>query len=768
MMIVRTYTDAGKSGLRIDGRNALKQLIHDVENGNADFSAILVYDVSRWGRFQDADESAYYEYICRRAKIEVHYCAEQFENDGSPISTIVKGVKRAMAGEYSRELSAKVFIGQCRLIELGFRQGGSPGFGLRRMLRDVTGQQKGMLDRGEQKSIQTDRVILVPGPKEEVEIVRWMYRIFVEDRIVESRLAKMLNERGIATDLGRAWTHGTVHQVLTSEKYVGNNVYNRMSFKLKQKRVVNPPDMWIRGNGAFEPIIPSDLFTKAQDIIRERSRKYTNDELLDQLRKLLEHNGHLSGLLIDEAEGMASSSVYRNRFSSLVRAYKLIAYTPERDYQFIETNRQLRLMYPNVVSNVIERIHRLGGAVHSDPGNDRLTVNDEFTASIVIARCRQRESGLLRWLIRVDSGLNPDITVAVRMDAPNRELLDYYLLPRLDLTFEKLLLAEENHISLETYRFDTLDFFFGMAQKGSNPGGSVNNTAPIVEMIPVDQINVLNPRSRNKIVFQTIVSNISNLGLKRPITVARRAESNEGKPYDLVCGQGRLEAFIALGQAEIPAIVREASKEDCFLMSLVENVARRQIRPLELLREISNLKARGYSTTDIANKIDVHKTYVTGIIHLLKNGEERLIYAVEKGRIPLSVAMQIANADEEGIQQALCQAYEEKTLRGRRLLTVRRIIELRKTNGKRSNPGVRRRNDRVQSAESLVRVYRQEVDRQKLLVKKSQLAEHRLLFIVSALKNLFRDENFLTLLRAEELDSLPAYLAEKIQVSEKV
>ena len=168
MTIARTYTDAGKSGLRIDGRDALKKLIHDVENGQADFNAILVYDVSRWGRFQDADESAYYEYICRRAKIDVHYCAEQFENDGSPISTIVKGVKRAMAGEYSRELSAKVFIGQCRLIELGFRQGGSPGFGFRRMLRDVSGQHKGVLNRGEQKSIQTDRVILVPGPPEEV------------------------------------------------------------------------------------------------------------------------------------------------------------------------------------------------------------------------------------------------------------------------------------------------------------------------------------------------------------------------------------------------------------------------------------------------------------------------------------------------------------------------------------------------------------------------------------------------------------------------
>jgi ParB family chromosome partitioning protein len=265
-----------------------------------------------------------------------------------------------------------------------------------------------------------------------------------------------------------------------------------------------------------------------------------------------------------------------------------------------------------------------------------------------------------------------------------------------------------------------------------------------------------------------MAANISNLGLKRPITVARRAEAtSDGKPYDLVCGQGRLEAFVALGQTEIPAIVREASREECYLMSLVENIARRQIRPVELLREIENLKSRGYTTTEIAKKIHVAKSYVTGVAHLLKNGEERLLHAVDKGRIPLSVAMQIANADEEGIQRAFCQAYEDKTLRGRKLLTVRRIIEMRKANGKRCNSGARRRNDGLQSAESLVRIYRQEADRQKLLVKKSQLTEHRLLFIVSALKNLFRDENFVTLLRAEGLDTLPAYLAEKIQISER-
>jgi ParB family chromosome partitioning protein len=295
----------------------------------------------------------------------------------------------------------------------------------------------------------------------------------------------------------------------------------------------------------------------------------------------------------------------------------------------------------------------------------------------------------------------------------------------------------------------------------------MNDTAPTVEMVPIHQINILNPRSRNKIVFQSIMSNISNIGLKKPITVARRAESAEGKPYDLVCGQGRLEAYIALGQTEIPAIVKEASKEECFLMSLVENVARRQQRPLELLREITNLKSRGYTTVAIAKKIDVAKSYVAGVVHLLKNGEERLIYAVEKSRIPLSVAMQIASADEDGLQRALCDAYEDKTLRGRKLLTVRRIIELRKANGKNCTQGVRRKHEPLASAGALVRVYRQEVDRQKLLVKRSQLTENRLLFIVSALKKVFGDENFVTLLRAEELHTLPAYLAERIQISEK-
>lgn len=465
MTIVRTYADSGKSGLRIDGREALQRLIRDVENGAADFSVILVYDVSRWGRFQDADESAYYEYICRRAGISVHYCAEQFDNDGSPVATIVKGVKRAMAGEYSRELSAKVFAGQCRLIELGYRQGGAPGVGLRRMLLDQTGAPKGVLSRGEQKSLQTDRVILVPGPPEEVEVVGRIYRLFVEESQVESAIAKRLNADGLQTDLGREWTRGTVHQVLTNPKYIGNNVYNRISFKLKKKRVVNPEEMWIHRDGAFKAIVEPRLYYVAQGIIRERNRRYSDAELLASLKRLWEKEGRLSGFLIDETEGMPTSSAYRSRFKSLVRAYRLVGYTPERDFEFIETNRRLRAMYPQVVSDVTTRIEALRGSIERDRATEILTINREFTASLVIARCRQTTAGASRWLIRLDAGLQPDITVAIRLNASNTEPMDYYLLPAIDLHSGRLRLAEENRLALDAYRFSTLDYFFGMAER---------------------------------------------------------------------------------------------------------------------------------------------------------------------------------------------------------------------------------------------------------------------------------------------------------------
>jgi DNA invertase Pin-like site-specific DNA recombinase len=463
--IVRTYADEGKSGLKLDGRDALKQLLSDVENRCADYTVVLVYDVSRWGRFQDPDEAAAIELMCKRAGIQVHYCAEQFENDGSIGSSIIKTVKRAMAGEYSRELSVKVFAGQSHLIRLGYRQGGAAGFGLRRLLVNENGVAKGELSQGEHKSITTDRVILVPGPAKEVAVVREIYRRFVRERAREAELAQMLNRRGIPTDLGRPWTRGTIHQLLINEKYAGNNVWARTSFKLKQARVRNAPEEWVRQDGAFEAIIDRHLFEQAQQIIAARANRLSDEEMLEVLKQILDRRGELSGLIIDEDENCPSSSSFRTRFGSLLRAYSLVGFTPDHDYRYLGINRELRRLYPGVVSEVTDGIRAAGGSVARDATTDLLTINSEFTASLVVVRCVQTAAGSLRWKIRIDTALKPDLTIAVRMNAENSQALDYYLLPRLDMHQAVLRLCEYNGLSLDAYRFDSLERLYKLATR---------------------------------------------------------------------------------------------------------------------------------------------------------------------------------------------------------------------------------------------------------------------------------------------------------------
>lgn len=463
--IVQTYADEGKSGLRLDGRDALKRLLSDVESGGAPFRVILVYDVSRWGRFQDPDEAAAIELRCKRAGISVHYCAEQFENDGSIGSSIIKTVKRAMAGEYSRELSVKVFAGQSHLIRLGYRQGGPAGFGLRRLLVDKDGKPKGELGRGEHKSIATDRVILVPGPQEEIEIVREVYRKFVIEHAPERELAAMLNTRGILSDLERPWTRGAIHQLLINEKYVGNNVWGRTSFKLKQARIQNTPEEWIRSDGAFAPIVDRELFERAQAIIASRSDRLSDEQMLDLLKSILDRRGELSGLIIDEDEQCPSSSSFKTRFGSLLRAYTLVGFDPDHDYSYLEINRALRRLHPAIVDEIVDGIRSAGGEVEQEEATDLLLINGEFSASIVVVRCSATAAGSLRWKVRIDTPLKPDLTVAVRMDAENKEPLDYYLLPRLDMHDAVLRLCEFNGLSLDAYRFDTLGALYQMATR---------------------------------------------------------------------------------------------------------------------------------------------------------------------------------------------------------------------------------------------------------------------------------------------------------------
>jgi DNA invertase Pin-like site-specific DNA recombinase len=464
IIIVRSFIDAGKSGVGIQGRDALQDLLRTVESGQAEFSTILVYDVSRWGRFQEPDEGAYYEFRCVRANITVQYCAEQFPTDNAPMSAVMKSLKRAMAGEYSRELSAKVFAGQCRLITLGYRQGGTPGYGLRRQLLDQHGQPKAILSHGERKSFQLERVILTPGPETEVMTVRRIYELFTVGQLSEAQIATLLNKEGVPAEAGRMWTRGIVHELLTNEKYIGNNLYNRTSTKLQRSRVVNKPVEWVRCNNAYRPVIDAEIFAKAQEIINLRDHHYTDEELLQLLRRLLQQHGMLSGLIINEAADMPSTAIYAHRFQSLRRAYELIGYTPPRNYSYLAINRALRVFHNEHVAHITNELTAVGATVHRDQATDILTVNEEFTLSVSLARCRELHEGEYRWVIRFDTSLDPDITVGVRMAPGNTSILDYYLFPSMDVLSDHCRLAVQNGFVLDVYRATFLTPLINLAR----------------------------------------------------------------------------------------------------------------------------------------------------------------------------------------------------------------------------------------------------------------------------------------------------------------
>jgi ParB family chromosome partitioning protein len=283
-----------------------------------------------------------------------------------------------------------------------------------------------------------------------------------------------------------------------------------------------------------------------------------------------------------------------------------------------------------------------------------------------------------------------------------------------------------------------------------------------VQMIPIERIRILNPRVRERKKFEAILQSIRNLGLKKPIQVSLRAKDElEGPGYDLVCGQGRMEAFMALGHKEIPAIVVEVSKEDRLLRSLVENMARRQMAPLELLREIERLKARGYSNGEIARKLDISDTAVSGLLALSQAGEERLIEAALNGKIPMGVAIDIAKTDSVETQRELLKAYESKQLNYISIRAVKRLIDQRRFFGKQRGSADRIPRKSRTSAESLVNTYKRERQKQKLIIRKAKICDAKLVFIKTAFNKLLSDENFITLLRAESLSSMPKSLWDK-------
>jgi ParB family transcriptional regulator, chromosome partitioning protein len=277
----------------------------------------------------------------------------------------------------------------------------------------------------------------------------------------------------------------------------------------------------------------------------------------------------------------------------------------------------------------------------------------------------------------------------------------------------------------------------------------------------LDQIRILNPRHRDRKKFEIIVQSIKNLGLKKPIQVSLRSKNEEGGPgYDLVCGQGRIEAFIALGYKEIPAEVVEVSKEDRLLRSLIENLARRFPVTMDLIREIERLKAQGYSHVEIGKKLDISKGTIRGLLVLKKAGEERLVMAAIMGRIPITVAIEIARAQTVEAQRALLKAYENKQLNYVSIRAVKRLIDQRRFFGTKFNQTGR--NPRKTTAENLVKILKRENERQKLLIRKAKVCEAKLVFIVTAFDKLLADKSFMPLLQAESLDTMPKHLWSKL------
>lgn len=453
--ILHTYDDAGRSGLSLDNRPGLRSLLHDVENGIITISLILVYDVSRFGRFQDIEEAAHYSWLLKSHGVRIIYCAEPFSEEQTELFMLGLSYSRYGAATYSKNLSDKVFLGQANLVRRGYHQGGMPGYGIRRLLIDEHAKAKGQLLPGQRKSLQTDRVVLIPGPDDEVKVVNRIYDMFIEDGKPEFVIASELNRKNIPAENGQQWTRCKIHQILTNEKYIGNNVYNRTSGRLKTRSIRNPQEMWVRCDGAWEPVVATEKFEAAKRIIEARAVQYSDDELLDKLRHLLKIRGKLSGIIIDEEELFPSSSIFRSRFGGLVRAYSLIGYTPQHDYSYLEIKKQIAEHNISFIDNLVKDIYRYGGwgSVQEDGS---LYVNDEFFISTHLIRCQRLSSGKLRWKIRFNVLHRYDFMIFPRLDSANNTVVDYFIFPAIDILHSDLTLHENNGFILELYRFDDL------------------------------------------------------------------------------------------------------------------------------------------------------------------------------------------------------------------------------------------------------------------------------------------------------------------------
>lgn len=422
--VVAIYRDEGKSGLTLEGRHGLLSLLNDVQSGRAGYSAILVYDVSRWGRFQDVDESAYYEYACRKAGIMVTYCAEPFTNDGSPLATLLKGLKRAMAAEYSRELSAKVFNAHCRFSAAGYRQGGTAGYGLRRQCISVNGRTPRLLEMGERKNLQSDRVALVHGPWEEVEVVKRIFDMCVTKHMTDMRIAEILNDEGVTNQIGKRWNTRTIKEILTNEKYAGTLVFNRYTQQLGSSRRPNESDKWIRVEGALPAIVCMDIFEEAMQVRLRRKKRWSDDEILSGMLKILNEHGKITLDLIEKSDLPLEMS-YATHFRKLAETVEaagvagpalLRATIVQHKIRCITKSFGRDLEISALAANIL--IEKLTTFTYRINGR---------TVRLLCTRCRH-DHRYPRWHITLRQNPTVDFVLWLRMNETNEEVEQMYLL----------------------------------------------------------------------------------------------------------------------------------------------------------------------------------------------------------------------------------------------------------------------------------------------------------------------------------------------------
>ncbi|MFZ0523165.1 MAG: recombinase family protein [Candidatus Acidiferrales bacterium] len=430
--VVQTYADNAKSGVSLKHRHGLQQLLQDVVRGTHVYKAVLVYDVSRWGRFQDTDESAHYEFLCKSAGVPIHYCAETFANDGTLPSLIMKALKRTMAGEYSRELGVKVLAGQKRLAVLGFKQGGPPGYGLRRLLVSSDRIPKHFLASGERKSIATDRVVLVPGPEQEIQVVKDIFRMLLSEKRTVYAIARELNRTGTAYLGTSQWDYQAVYNILTHPKYSGCHLFGRTSRKLDTPTVKLPKSQWVLTPGAFKPVVEPTTFELAQNVLRERTFNKSDEEVLDDLRRLLAANGRLSLSLIQKTDGMPSPSTYRERFGSLRRAYGLIGYVCADRFRLVDTRHRILTLR----EQLLKQIHELfAPEVSIVRRNARwrgwLQFSNGVVVSVLICKVIRVWKETIRWQVDPIAVERNFVTLIARLSENNTTFLDYYVLSQI-------------------------------------------------------------------------------------------------------------------------------------------------------------------------------------------------------------------------------------------------------------------------------------------------------------------------------------------------